>query len=130
MSEQATFRKGIYKNELVRKFAMWLDASPHPPVAVEIATDRIAGARLSRAGGLDGFAVEPLPPGSIVPSAVETNLTNIVAVKNAFESVCTRLRAKNEDVAILVPDPVVRVFVQHFDDFPRSPLEAKLATED
>jgi len=124
LSERATFRKGVYKNELVRKFAMWLDASPHPPVAVEIATDRIAGARLSRAGGLDGFAVEPLPPGSIVPSAVETNLINIVAVKNAFESVCTRLRAKNEDVAILVPDPVVRVFVQHFDEFPRSPQEA------
>src|SRR5438046_4956076 len=103
---------------------MWLDASPHPPVAVEIATDRIAGARLSRAGGLDGFAVEPLPPGSVVPSAVETNLVNLIAVKSAFESVCTRLRAKNEDIAILVPDPVVRVFVQHFDEFPRSPQEA------
>src|SRR5258708_26387790 len=103
---------------------MCFAVSPPPHVAVEVATDRIAGARLSRAGGLDGFAVEPLPPGSIVPSAVETNLINIVTVKNAFESVCTRLRAKNEDVAILVPDPVVRVFVQHFDEFPRSPQEA------
>ncbi|HLZ12715.1 MAG TPA: hypothetical protein VKP58_09025 [Candidatus Acidoferrum sp.] len=124
MNELATFRKGIYKNELIRKFAMWLDASPHPPVAVEIATDRVAGARLSRTGGLDGFAVESLPPGSVVPSAVETNLINIVAVKSAFESVCSRLRAKNEDIAILVPDPVIRVFVQHFDEFPRSPQEA------
>lgn len=124
MSEVATFRKGIYKNELVRKFAMWLDASPHPPLAVEVATDRVAGARLSRTGGLDGFAVETLPPGSVVPSAVETNLINSAAVKSAFESVCSRLRAKNEDIAILVPDPVVRVFVQHFDEFPRSPQEA------
>jgi len=124
LNELATFRKGIYKNELIRKFAMWLDASPHPPVAVEIATDRVAGARLSRTGGLDGFAVESLPPGSVVPSAVETNLINIVAVKSAFESVCSRLRAKNEDIAILVPDPVIRVFVQHFDEFPRSPQEA------
>src|SRR3989449_3947521 len=103
---------------------MWLDAAPHPPLAVEVATDRVAGARISRNGGLDGFAVEPLPPGSVVPSAVETNLVNLIAVKSAFESVCSRLRAKNEDVAILVPDPVVRVFVQHFDEFPRSPLEA------
>ncbi len=124
MSEVATFRKGIYKNELVRKFSMWLDAAPHPPLAVEVATDRVAGARISRTGGLDGFAVEPLPPGSVVPSAVETNLVNLIAVKSAFESVCSRLRAKNEDVAILVPDPVVRVFVQHFDEFPRSPQEA------
>ncbi len=59
-----------------------------------------------------------------MPSAVETNLVNLIAVKSAFESVCSRLRAKNEDVAILVPDPVVRVFVQHFDEFPRSPQEA------
>jgi len=103
---------------------MWLDAAPHPPLAVEVATDRVAGARISRTGGLDGFAVEPLPPGSVVPSAVETNLVNLIAVKSAFESVCSRLRAKNEDVAILVPDPVVRVFVQHFDEFPRSPQEA------
>jgi len=50
---------------------MWLDAAPHPPLAVEVATDRIAGARISRNGGLDGFAVEALPPGSVVPSAVE-----------------------------------------------------------
>ena len=124
MSDVATFRKGIYKNELVRKFSMWLDAAPHPPLAVEVATDRVAGARISRNGGLDGFAVEPLPPGSVVPSAVETNLVNLIAVKSAFESVCSRLRAKNEDIAILVPDPVVRVFVQHFDEFPRSPQEA------
>lgn len=124
MSEGVAYRKGIYQNELVRKFVMWLDTSPHPPIAVEVATDRIAGARLSRTGGLDGFAVEPLPPGAIVPSAVETNVINVSAVKNAFESVCSRLRAKNEDIAILVPDPVIRVFVQHFDEFPRSAQEA------
>ena len=124
MSETATFRKGIYQNELVRKFVTWLDSAPHPPLAVEIATDRIAGARLSRTGGLDGFAVEALPPGSIVPSAVETNIVNMAAVKSVFESVCTRLRAKSEDMAILLPDPVIRVFVQHFDEFPRSAAEA------
>jgi type IV pilus assembly protein PilM len=124
LTETAAFRKGIYQNELVRKIAIWLDASPHPPLAIEIAPDRIAGARLSRTGGLDGYAVEPLPPGSIVPSAVETNIINVVAVKNAFEAVSTRLRARNEEMAILLPDPVIRVFVQHFDEFPRSPQEA------
>src|SRR5882724_2572278 len=103
---------------------MWLDASPHPPLAVEISTERIAGARVSRNGGLDGFAVEPLPPGSIVPSAVETNIINMATVKSVFEGVCTRLRAKGEDIAILLPDPVIRVFVQHFDEFPRSAAEA------
>jgi type IV pilus assembly protein PilM len=31
---------------------------------------------------------------------------------------------KEESAALIVPDPVIRVFVQHFDDFPRSAEEA------
>jgi type IV pilus assembly protein PilM len=124
LTESVSFRKGIYQNELVRKIAMWLDAAPHPPLVIEFSTERIAGARLSRTGGVDGFAVEPIPPGSIVPSAVEANIINLLAVKTALEGVCTRLHARNEEAAILLPDPVIRVFVQHFDEFPRSPQEA------
>ena len=37
---------------------------------------------------------------------------------------CNKLRAKDEEVALLLPDPVIRVFVQHFEQFPRSPEEA------
>ena len=124
MTDNTAFRKGIYQNEFVRKVATWLDAAPHPALAIEFSTERISGARLTRTGGLDGFAVEVIPPGSILPSAVETNIVNLGAVKTAFEGVCTRLRAKNEEAAILLPDPVIRVFVQHFDEFPRSPQEA------
>ena len=74
--------------------------------------------------GLDGFAVEALPPGALVPSAVETNIVDAAAVKCAVAGVCSRLRAKDEDVALLLPDPVIRVFVLHFDEFPRSKEEA------
>ncbi|MBS1867694.1 MAG: hypothetical protein JSS69_17405, partial [Acidobacteria bacterium] len=59
MTETAAFRKGIYRNDLVRKIATWLDAAPHPPLVIEFSTERISGARLTRTGGLDGFAVEP-----------------------------------------------------------------------
>lgn len=124
MTERGTFRTGIYKNELVRRIAVWLDAIPHPPVAIEISGDRIAGARISRTGGLDGFAVEALPPGSVVASAVETNIVNQASAKAAVANVCSRLRVHSEDAVLLIPDPVIRVFVQHFDQFPRSPQEA------
>lgn len=124
MSSVATFRHGIYKSDLVRRVARWLDAIPHPPVAVEIAPDRVAGARWTRAGSVDGFAVEALPPGALVPSAVETNIANVSALRTAVAGVVSRLRARDEEVALLLPDPVIRVFVQHFDDFPRSPQEA------
>ena len=124
MIEAATYRQGIYKSDFVRKVALWLDAQPHPPIAIEIAPDRISGARFTRTGSLDGFAVEALLPGAIVPSAVETNIVNAAAVRAAMDGVCERLRAKNEVAALLLPDTVIRVFVQHFDQFPRSAKEA------
>jgi type IV pilus assembly protein PilM len=56
---------------------------------------------------------------------VETNIVAPVVVKSAIAGLMARLRAKDEDVALLVPDPVIRVFVQHFEQFPRSPQEAE-----
>jgi hypothetical protein len=125
LSSSATFRQGIYQSELARKVARWLEAMPHPPLALEICQDRVAAARWTRTGGLDSFSVEDLPAGALLPSAVETNVVNPVRVKSAIASVMSRLRAKDEDVALLVPDPVIRVFVQHFEQFPRSPQEAE-----
>ncbi len=125
MSSTATFRQGIYKFELVRRAALWLDAMPHTALAVEVTPDRVAAARWSRADVLDGYAVESLPAGALVPSAVETNIVNSAAVKTAVANVCERLRAANEDVAMILPDTVIRVFVQHFEDFPRSAAEAE-----
>jgi len=116
--------QGIYKSGLARRMASWLDAIPHPPVAMEITSDRIAVARWGHSGSLDAFAVELLPPGAVIPSAVETNLVNSAVVKAAVAKACDRLRIRPEDVALLLPDPVIRVFVQHFEDFPRSSAEA------
>jgi type IV pilus assembly protein PilM len=109
----------------MRRVAGWLDASPHPLVACEIAAGYVAAARWTRTGmGLDGFAIEPLSPGAIVPTAVETNLVNNAEVRAAVGRVFSRLRARNEDVALFVPDSVIRIFVLHFDEFPRKADEA------
>jgi hypothetical protein len=125
LSSSATFRQGIYQSELARKVARWLEAMPHPPLALEISQDRIAAARWTRAGGLDDYAIEALPNGALMPSAVETNIVDSTAVRSAVAAVMSKLRAKDEDIALLVPDPVIRVFVQHFEQFPRSPQEAE-----
>ena len=124
MSSTAAFRQGIYQFELVRRVARWLDAMPYATLAIEVAPDRVAAARWSRAGALDGYAVELLPVGALVPSAVEPNVVNSAVVKSAVANVCDRLRARDEDVAMILPDTVIRVFVQHFEEFPRSPAEA------
>jgi type IV pilus assembly protein PilM len=125
LNSATAFRQGIYKSEFVRRITRWLDATPHPPLAIEITPERIAGARWTRTGALDGFAVEAVPMGAIVPSAVEKNFANPAALKIAIDNVCASLRAKDEDAAVILPDPVIRVFVQHFDQFPRSAHEAE-----
>src|SRR5229473_151490 len=108
----------------MRHLARWFDAMPHASVAIEVSLDRVAAARWSRTDSLDGFAVEALPAGAVVPSAVESNIVSGAVVRAAVANVCERLRARDEDVAMILPDPVIRVFVQHFEEFPRSAEEA------
>ncbi|HTQ97762.1 MAG TPA: pilus assembly protein PilM [Candidatus Acidoferrum sp.] len=124
MSSGTAVREGIYKIDAVRRFMRWVEATPHPLVAFEISPEQVAGVRFGRAGSHVAYDIEPLPKGAIVPSAIESNMANITAVKAAVAKVCEALGAKDEDVALLVPDPVIRVFVQHFDEFPRSADEA------
>ncbi len=125
MTSPSGVRQGIYQSGVVRRFARWLDVLAHPQLACEIAPGYVAAARWTRRGaGLDGFAVETLPEGAITPSAVETNLADGAAVRAAIGRVFARLNAKGQDVALLIPDPVIRVFVLHFDSFPRSASEA------
>jgi type IV pilus assembly protein PilM len=125
LSSATGVREGVYRSALARRVTRWLEALPHPPMACEIAPGYVAAARWTRGGaGRDSFAVEPLPAGAIVPSAVETNLANAEAIRAAVGRVFARLRAKGQEVALFVPDPVVRVFVLHFDEFPRSASEA------
>ena len=124
MSSTTAFRQGIYQFDWVRRVVRWLDAMPNAAVAIEVAPDRVAAARWSRTGSLDGYAVESLPVGALAPSAVEANIVNGAAVKAAVTNVCNRLDSRDEDVAMILPDTVIRVFVQHFEDFPRSAAEA------
>jgi type IV pilus assembly protein PilM len=118
-------RQGIYRSGLVRSLARWLDVLPHPVLVCEIAPDHVAAARWTRSGmRLDGFAVEELPAGAVAPSAVETNLKDVGTVRAAVLRVFERLHARGQELALLLPDPVIRVFVLHFDEFPRAPGEA------
>jgi type IV pilus assembly protein PilM len=121
----ATLRQSAAERGLWGRISRWLEAMPHPHLAMEMTHDRVAAARWTRGNSLDGFAFEALPSGALVPSAVEANVVNPAALKSAIAGVLSRLRAKDEDVALLLPDPVIRVFVQHFDEFPRSQQEAE-----
>jgi type IV pilus assembly protein PilM len=125
LSSATGIHQGIYRSAFVRRVAKMLDSMPHPLVACEISPDHVAVAHWRRGTyGLDDCAVATLPPGSIKPSAVESNLTNADAVRAAVDSLFRRLGIRNQSVALLIPDAVIRVFVLHFDVFPRSNVEA------
>ena len=91
---------------------------PHPEPVVEIAAMHVAAARWNRTG-LTSYAVEQLPVGAVMPSPVETNVSQAGIVQTALQRVISRIGELHEPVALLVPDPVVRVFILPFDTLPR-----------
>jgi type IV pilus assembly protein PilM len=98
---------------------------PHPAIVLEIASTHVAAARWGRTmGHLAAFSAEPLPEGALVPSATQANIVNPDALRSAIRSVLTRVPAQGQNVALLVPDPVIRVFILSFDTFPRRADEA------
>jgi hypothetical protein len=125
LNEPQGIRQGIYRSGFVRRIARMLDAIPHPLVACEISTDYVAAAHWKRGiYSLSDYAAMELPPGAVKPSAVESNLIDPATVRLAVEKVLREIGVKNQSIALLIPDSVIRVFVLHFDVFPRSPAEA------
>lgn len=98
---------------------------PHPSVVLEIAATHVAAARWGRdISHLAASAVEKLPEGAIVPSATQANINDAAAVRAAIRRVVSRVPSQGQPVALMVPDPVIRVFILSFDSFPRRAEEA------
>jgi type IV pilus assembly protein PilM len=115
----------LYQFGLVQKIDRWLNAMPHPTLVIELAVLHAAAARWGHArGSLDSYAVEPVGEGAIVASPVEANIVKPDAVRSALRRVLSRVPARGQDVALLIPDPVVRVFILPFESFPRRADEA------
>ncbi|HVB55801.1 MAG TPA: hypothetical protein VNE63_05115 [Candidatus Acidoferrales bacterium] len=115
----------FYQNGLVRRIDRWLNVMPHSPLVVEIASDHVAAARWgSSRGHLESCALEALQLGSVMPSPVEINVTQPDAVRSALRAVFARVPDRGTPLVLLVPDPVVRVFILSFDSLPRRADEA------
>ena len=125
LSATSTAPDRAHSAGLLGRLDRWLHAMPHPPLVVEIASDHVAAARWGkRKGHLEAAAVEPLALGSVMPSTIETNVAQPDSVRSALRRVFSRVPAGHAPVALLVPDPVARVFIVPFDDLPRRADEA------
>jgi type IV pilus assembly protein PilM len=121
----ASLESQFFKLGLVRKLERWLYAMPHTPIVVEVAPQRVSAVRWgAKQGTVDGVATVALPSGAIMASPVDTNITQPDAVKQAVREVCDRVQGRGVPMALLVPDPVVRVFILPFDNLPRRAEDA------
>jgi type IV pilus assembly protein PilM len=125
LSSAASPASQLYQNGLVQKIDRWLNAMPHPTLVIELAVSHAAAARWGHArGSLDSYAIEPVGEGAVVASPVEANIVKPDAVRSALRRVLSRVPSRAQDVALLIPDPVVRVFILPFESFPRRADEA------
>jgi len=115
----------IYQLGPMRRLDRWLNAMPHPAMVAEVSPGRVAAAHWGKTRGtLESYAIEPVPFGAIVPSPVEVNVAQPDAVRSAMRRVLSRIPGHGSELALLIPDPVVRVFILPFETFPRRADEA------
>ncbi|HEX4076353.1 MAG TPA: hypothetical protein VHX49_13205 [Candidatus Acidoferrales bacterium] len=115
----------FYQIGLVRRLDRWLHAMPHPSLVVEIASGHVAAARWGAGhGALEDVVVESLPAGSVMPSTVDNNITQPDALRGALRRALDRIPTRGATITLLVPDPVVRVFILPFENLPRRADEA------
>jgi type IV pilus assembly protein PilM len=125
LSSAAAASSQIYQTGPLRRLERWLYAMPHPLLVVEIASTHVAAAHWGNTrGNLEAFAIESLEDGAVLPSPVEPNIAKPEAVRSALRRVFGRVPARGSGLALLIPDPVVRVFILPFETLPRRVDEA------
>jgi type IV pilus assembly protein PilM len=92
-----------------------------PTVAVEIARHRVSAAAIvSRDKGLAvaAHAVEPLPPGTVVPSLNAANIADARTVTQALQRAFEKIGERPKRIALAVPDSVAKVSLLRFEKVP------------
>ena len=92
-----------------------------PAVAVEIASHHVSAAVLDRRSGeavVSAHASEPLPAGALVPSLTALNAHDRAGIVGALGRVLDQVGGRPRRLALVVPDPVARVSIVHFEKVP------------
>ncbi len=79
----------------------------------------------SRASALSvtAHAIEPLPPGAVVPSLNAVNIADPKAVASALRLVFERMGVRPKRVALAIPDSVAKVSLLRFEKVPQRPRD-------
>jgi type IV pilus assembly protein PilM len=99
-----------------------------PAVAVDIGATRVVAVRLGAGHPpAASYALEPLPPGSVMPNLVTPNIADETAVQAAVDRALSAV-GRSRRVALVVPDAVAKVSLIRFERVPTngSELEAMI----
>jgi Tfp pilus assembly PilM family ATPase len=91
-----------------------------PPIAVELAATRVSAAALDIRGGrpaITAHAVEPLPPGALVPSLTAANVHDRATVGELLARVLERVGGGRR-VGLVIPDLAAKVSLVRFEKVP------------
>jgi type IV pilus assembly protein PilM len=100
--------------------ASWL-ASPPLDAAIEIAPEAVSIAVLGGRGQnavVQGYAVEPMPSGAVVPSLTAVNMLNRDVVVRSLRAACDSVGVRPRRVALVLPDLVGKVSLVRFEQTP------------
>ncbi len=97
-----------------------------PPLACEIAADRVLAGRSADAGRIvEMCSAQELAPGTVIPDLIESNLRDGTAIRGAIESALGSVSGRSRDVIAILPDTAVRVVLLDFETLPSKPEEAE-----
>lgn len=97
-----------------------------PPLACEIAADRVLAGRSADAGRMvEMCSAHELAPGMVVPDLMESNLRDGSAIRRAIEGALGGISGRSRDVIAILPDTAVRVVLLDFETLPSKPEEAE-----
>ena len=100
--------------------------STPPDLAIEIGVGRISAARLTWRGAtasVAAHAVEPLPPGALVPALAAPNMPDVPTVGRAIAQAVGRMGGRARRAALVVPDTVAKVSLLKFEQVPSRPAD-------
>ncbi len=95
-----------------------------PVIACEFTSSHLVAARVTDNGMIDRCCLQPLPPGTLLPNLVETNITDREAVRTALEQTLETLATRGRDVAVILPDACCRIMLIDLEVVPERPEEA------
>ena len=95
-----------------------------PDAVFQISPSHLSGLRVSRSdGSVKGGFVQPFRERPVAPSFDRPNITDPAALEEAVAQGQKNLRLPSGTVALLLPEPSLRVFVLSIDAFPASGKE-------